>query len=517
MQFTQELKKQILIVEDEGLIAADIQKRLQRLGYSVPAVARSREEALQIVRSEPFDLVLMDMRLKGEMDGIAAAEALKNSCEAPVVYITAHADQETIHRAKLTDGDLRSAVEIAIYKHEMERRLRNSQAWLSTTLRSIGDGVIATNASGEIVFMNPVAEQLTGRTAAGAHGLLLMDVLDLREESTNRPAKNPIYDLLPSESRVYTLISRIGEKALVEIGCFDNRSADEVLGAIIVMRDIRARRELEDRLVQSQRMEAVANLAGGLAHDFNNQLTIILGYAEELSARLAGPGKEAALEIKHSASLASSITHELLTLSRRDLVHPDVLNINEVIGELQPLISHSLGRGRTLATDLGTPAGLVRADRNQLKQVLLNLALNARDAMPAGGELRIESASMEIDASNPAARPCRPGPYVRLRITDSGEGIDPETLPHIFEPFFTTKKPGFGTGLGLSIVHSVVIQSGGYITANSEKGKGTAFEILLPCVGNFPAVRDVSDSRAIRGESVPRVSRAFAQRDHCCT
>ena len=516
MQFTEDQRKQILIVEDEGLIAADIQKRLQRLGYAVPAVACSGEEALQIIRSDSFDLVLMDIRLKGDLDGIATAEAMKNTCEAPVVYITAHADQETIHRAKLTepfgyvlkpigDGDLRSAVEIALYKHEMERRLRNSEAWLSTTLRSIGDGVIATNTSGEIVFMNPVAEQLTGWTAAAAHGQLLMDVLGLCDESRDRPAKNPTYDLLAGESRNYTLVTRTGTEALVEVSCFENQAAGEVLGAIMVVRDIRARRELEDRLVQSQRMEAVANLAGGLAHDFNNQLTIILGYADALCERLSSADREEALEIKHSASLASAITHELLTLSRRDMVHREVLNINEVICELQPMISHSLGKARTLATDLGTPVGFVRVDRNQLKQVLLNLALNARDAMPAGGELRIESSSAEIDPASPAARLCRPGPYVRLRISDTGEGMDPETLPHIFEPFFTTKKPGFGTGLGLSIVHSIVAQSGGYITAGSVLGKGTTFEILLPCLGTFQAVREVAGLEAPGGEAVPTV------------
>ncbi len=503
MQFTEEARKQILIVEDEGLIAADIQKRLQRLGYGVPAIARSGEEALAIAQSGPLDLVLMDIRLKGEMDGIAAAQALRTSCDAPVVYITAHADQETIHRAKLTepfgyvlkpigDGDLRSAVEIAIYKHEMERRLRDSEAWLSTTLRSIGDGVIATNTIGEVVFMNPVAEQLTGWTAAEAHGLLLMDVLSLCEEITNTPAKNPTFDLLAGETRGYGLISKKGAKLPVEIGCFENRSEEDVLGAIVVLRDISGRRELEQRLMQSQRMEAVANLAGGLAHDFNNQLTIILGYADELCGRLPAGEREQAQEIKHAASLASAITHQLLTLSRRDIVHLEVLNINEVICELQPMISHSLGKARTLVTDLGSPVGYVRADRSQLKQVLLNLAFNARDAMPAGGELRIASSSIELEGDGPAAQLCRPGPYVRLTISDTGEGMGPETLSHIFEPFFTTKKPGMGTGLGLSMVHSIVVQSGGYISASSELGRGTTFEIQLPCVGTFLPVRDVA-------------------------
>ncbi len=516
MQFNDDLKKQILIVEDEGLIAADIQKRLQRLGYAVPAIARTGEEALQIVRSEPFDLVLMDIRLKGGMDGIATAAALKSACEMPVVYITAHADQETIHRAKLTepfgyvlkpigDGDLRSAVEIALYKHEMERRLRNSEAWLSTTLRSIGEGVIATNTIGEIVFINPVAEQLTGWLAHEAHGVPLMDVLGLYEELTTRPARNPTFDLLPGETKVYSLVPRTGKQTLVEIGCFENRSADEVLGAIITIRDISARRDLENQLLQSQRMEAVANLAGGLAHDFNNQLTIILGFAQELSERLSSPEKEQALEIKHSASMASAITQQLLTLSRRDLIHLEVVNINEVICELQPMISRSLGKTRTLATALGSPVGFVRADRNQLKQMLLNLALNARDAMPTGGELRIESSSTEIEDGTAAARFCRPGFYVKLRIIDSGQGMDPETLCHIFEPFFTTKKPGFGTGLGLSIVHGIVAQSGGHITAASEVGKGTTFEILLPCLGTFQSVREVTGADLPGSEAVPTV------------
>ena len=516
MQFTDDVKKQILIVEDEGLIAADMQRRLQRLGYAVPSIARSGEEALELIRSGPFDLVLMDIRLKGGMDGISTAEALKNSCEIPVVYITAHADHDTIQRAKLTepfgyvlkpigDGDLHSAVEIALYKHDMERRLRNSEAWLSTTLRSIGDGVVATNPIGEIVFMNPVAEQLTGWTAGEAHGMLLMDVLGLYEETANRPAKNPTFDLLAGETRVYTLFARTGARIQVEVGCFENHSADEVLGAIVVMRDITARRDLESRLVQSQRMEAVANLAGGLAHDFNNQLTIILGYAQDLAERLSNPEKDQALQIKNAASLAGAITHQLLTLSRHEMMHPEVLNINEIICELQPMISHSLGKARTLATDLGSPVGFVRADRNQLKQVLLNLALNARDAMPAGGELRIESSSMDVEPGGTMAHFCRPGPYVRLRVSDSGEGMNAETLSHIFEPFFTTKKPGFGTGLGLSTVHGVVVQSGGYITAHSEVGKGTSFEILLPCLGTFQALRDVAQAETAGAETVPTI------------
>jgi two-component system cell cycle sensor histidine kinase/response regulator CckA len=513
MQLTTEQNKQILIDEDEGIIAADIQSRLERLGYKGPVIASSGEEALRLARSTPFDLVLMDIRLKGGIDGIATAQKMKAELETPVVYITAHADEETIDRATQTepfgyilkpirDSELRSAVQISIHKHEIERRLRTSEAWLATTLRSIGEGVIATNNYGKVVFMNPVAERLTGWSGQDAHERLLMEVLALHEESTGAPAANPVFDLLVGQAagtappRAYTLASRAGGTATVELACFENRS-DELLGAILVLHDIGGRRELERRVMQSQRMEAIANLAAGLAHDFNNQLTVILGCADELCESLSGAGRERAFEIKHAGSLATALTSQLLTLSRHQAMHPEPLNINASIVEMQPAISSALGRMRILTTTLGPNLGLVRADRNQLKQILLNLSLNARDAMPLGGELRIETSNIDIQAASPKALLFPPGPYVRLLVSDCGEGMDQETLTRIFEPFFTTKKPGFGTGLGLSMAHSIVLQSGGHITARSELGLGTAFEILLPRLASFQTLRDIEAHQSL--------------------
>jgi len=502
MQASDDTNKQILIVEDEGLIAADVQRRLEKLGYRVPAIAESGEEAIECARSTPFDLVLMDIRIKGNLDGIAAAQVLKEEMRMPVVYMTAHSDQDTISRAKLTepfgfvvkpiaDGNLRSAVQIAIYKSEMERRLCTSEAWLAITLNSVGDGILATNPDGEIVFMNPVAEHLTGWLASDARARLPMEVLGLFEEGTERPAKNPIVDLRPHEQRVYTLISRTGKKTPVEIGCFEHGSESDTSGSILVLRDIGARRDIESRLIQSQRMEAVAAMAAGLAHDFNNQLMVILGYADELCTRSGSDG-EPALEIKRAANVAASLISKLLTMSRRDAVHLETVNVNDLICEMQPMLSHSMGKGCTVVTELGSRAGFVRSDRNQLKQVLLNLALNAQDAMAAGGELRIETRTIEIDETSPEARLYRAGTYVRLRVSDTGTGMDEATLAQIFEPFFTTKKAGLGTGLGLAMVHSIVVQNGGFISATSELGKGSAFEILLPCIGTFHSVSDAA-------------------------
>jgi CheY-like chemotaxis protein len=252
-------------------------------------------------------------------------------------------------------------------------------------------------------------------------------------------------------------------------------------------------------------MEAIASMAGGLAHEFNNQLMVILGYTEQLASRLSGKDRQEALEIKQAASVAASLSSQLLTLSCRDAVPTEVLNIHEAICDIQPVLSHTLGKTCCLTTDLGSPAGFVRGNPNQLKQVLLNLTLNARDAMEGGGELRIESRTVEIAADSPEGRLYRPGQYASLRFMDSGKGMDKTTLARIFEPFFTTKKFGRGSGLGLSIVHSIVVQGGGYISAASEPGKGSTFEILLPCIGTFKRMSDVAGPLAAGGDATPTI------------
>ncbi len=311
MQTAATSRKKILVVEDEGLIADDIRRRLERLGYSVPAIASSGEEALELTRAQSFDLVLMDIRLKGEMDGIAVAEQLQRDQRAPVVYLTAHADQDTVSRATATepfgyilkpiaDGNLRSTVQIALYKHELERRLRVSEAWLSTTLRSIGDGIVATDANGEIVFLNAAAERLTGCTAAEAKGRALMEILSLREEPSGEPARNPIFDLLPDETRIYQLASPAGTPVPVEVECFENRDDRELLGAIVALRDVRDRREREALQIQAQRMDAVAALAGGMAGDFDGVLAGVQAQVDDLHAQLSGEEREQAGRIRQA-------------------------------------------------------------------------------------------------------------------------------------------------------------------------------------------------------------------------
>lgn len=518
MQASEDFQKKILVVEDEGLIAADLARRIERLGYPAPSVAQSGEEALQFARTTRFDLVLMDIRLKGAMDGIATAAELRVKLRTPVVYVTAHADQETIERAKFTeplgyllkpisDGDLRSVIQTAIYKATMERRLRTGAAWLATTLRSVGDGIVATDSDGEVAFMNPGAERLTGWRTEQAQGRQLMDVLRLHDEASGQPARNPVFDLAERESGSYTLVSQFGARTLVEVECFENRAADEVLGSILMVRDIGRRREMEARLMQSQRMDAIANMAGGLAHDFNNQLMVISGYAEELSARLTGEDRQQIGEIRQAASLAASTTMQLLALSRHGGEGFEVLNIHAVILAARPLIAQTLAPTATLTTQLGVPLGYIRGDPGQLRQLLLNLAKYARGAMPEGGEMRIDSSIVEIAADDPQSRQYRPGTYVKLLVSDNGEGMAPDDLARIFEPRFDAKKEACGNGLGLSLVHGIAIESGAYIGAASAIGKGTSFEILWPCVGTFQGNGEIPSSTILLVEDEDGVRR----------
>ncbi len=256
-----------------------------------------------------------------------------------------------------------------------------------------------------------------------------------------------------------------------------------------------ALRERDEQLRQSQKMEAVGQLAGGIAHDFNNLLTSILGYSELLlaSEEIAGsPAGEDIQEIKHAAERASALTRQILAFSRRQALRPDVVSLNEVLNGMEPLLRRTLGENIDLISLEHPDLGHAEIDVHQFEQVLMNLAINARDAMPAGGRLTLETANVELDEEYCSSHPeATPGACVMLAVSDTGIGMDEATLGHAFEPFFTTKAPGEGTGLGLATVFGIVKQSRGNIFLYSEPGKGTTFKIYLPRVATREATEAV--------------------------
>jgi two-component system, cell cycle sensor histidine kinase and response regulator CckA len=254
---------------------------------------------------------------------------------------------------------------------------------------------------------------------------------------------------------------------------------------VIVNRDITERRELEQQLVLSQRLEAVGKLSGGIAHDFNNLLGVIIGYSEALQESIAAdnPLREAIDEIQKAGQRAATLTQQLLAFSRKQVLEPKILDLNTIIVDMQKMLRRLIGEDIELKFNLPPDLGNVKADRGQVEQVILNLAVNARDAMLRGGELRVETENARLGEEDVMRyRYVNPGRYVMLRVTDTGTGMDAETQSHIFEPFFTTKEKGKGTGLGLATVYGVVKQSGGYIWVDSEPGNGTTFRVYLPQV-----------------------------------
>jgi len=269
--------------------------------------------------------------------------------------------------------------------------------------------------------------------------------------------------------------------------------------SIVVVRDISERKKLEDQYRQAQKMEAVGRLAGGIAHDFNNLMQAILGYINLLDRRLppGDPNHRAVDQIQKSLAHATSLTRQLLAFSRKQVLKPKLLPLNAAVSDMNHLLQRALGETVQLKMKLATPVPWIRADPGQMEQLILNLAINARDAMPQGGALDIETSNVEFhEPTTLASGRLAAGPYAVLRISDTGCGMTPEVQAHLFEPFFTTKEHGHGTGLGLAIARGIMDRHQGRIEVESELGRGTIFILTLPTQTSNVSLAAVADADA---------------------
>ena len=353
-------------------------------------------------------------------------------------------------------------------------------------LESVFDGIILVASDGGIRYANEAVFRMFGyasREELAAHSMSDLFAPGDRERARHRGETQLSGDAsYLSNLSEYRGLRKDGSVFPIEI--ISRRAQDgEEAGLLFTIRDITERRVSEERLRRAQKMEAVAQLAGGVAHDFNNLLTIIQGYADIQLKRLGAqdPLRRSAEKIRKATDQAAAVSRRLLEFSRRQVVQPTVLDINVVISEFETVL-HRFAAGEVqFSTRLDPHLFRVLADRGQLEQVLLNLVLNARDAMPDGGELTIASENVELSEEFVQSRAgLEPGAYVRVTVSDTGVGISDETLPHIFEPFFTTKGMSRGTGLGLATVYGIINDAGGDIEVRSQIGVGTTFSIYLP-------------------------------------
>jgi two-component system cell cycle sensor histidine kinase/response regulator CckA len=498
----------ILIVEDERIVAKDLQQTLCDMGYDAFAIASSADEAIARVSQRCPDIALMDIRIKGARDGIQTAEILRKRFDIPVIYLTAHADEATIERAKVTQphgyllkpvkaAELRSSIEVALFKHQMERRLREREVWFSATLRSIADAVVTVDIGGKITFMNPAAEALIGLQSASVTGKRAREVLRLVDQQSLETGETPLDMALrmmqPIELHEATLQNlSTGEQRMIADTASPVADDQLTLGAVMVFRDVTEQKnQMQKRLEFADRLASLGTMAAGTAHELNNPLTVVVGNAAlaaedlerhqaELKAGISPQAAEQRLkamadalrDLRSAAGRMGRIISDLQTFARPVPEAPGLVDLAQCVEWAVRTTAHQFRHRARLVRCLGN-VPLVKADEMRLGQVIINLLVNAAQSIPTGNADRNEvTVTTGTDLQGRAFADVR----------DTGAGISPDVLPRIFDPFFTTKETGAGTGLGLSICHGIVRSLGGEITVDSQVGKGSTFRVTLPPV-----------------------------------
>jgi PAS domain S-box-containing protein len=402
-------------------------------------------------------------------------------------------------------------VAMAIDRKRVEEEQRRQQEFLRQVIDLNPNLIFVKDWDGRFTLVNRALAELYGTSP---------DALVGRRDADFNPNSEEVEHFLRDDREAMTTgrpkfileetntDARTGRRRWFQVIKVPLRSAEGVPQVLGVATEITHRKELESQLRQAQKMEAVGQLAGGIAHDFNNVLTAVLGYTRLLLKEPALPtqARGDVQEIEQAARRAASLTQQLLAFSRKQMLQLTVLDVNEVVQGMRSLLRRLIGEHITLVATLDPRPMLVRADQGQLQQVIVNLSVNARDAMPAGGILTIATAAVDLGPSFVGPRPgSQAGPHILLQVTDTGMGMDAETRGRVFEPFFTTKAVGKGSGLGLATVYGIVKQSGGYIDVSSEPARGSVFTVYLPRVmDGVPASQEVPPAEPARagGETV---------------
>jgi two-component system, cell cycle sensor histidine kinase and response regulator CckA len=509
-------KLRILHFEDSDDDAALVGSLLEREGLAV-SVSRvgTREAFVEALESHRFDLVLSDYSLPG-FDGLAALrEASARQPQAAFIFFSGTIGEDrAVEALKAGATDLvlkdgRGRLVPAIQRALRETEDRAARLRAERALRQSEESfrlLFASNPHPMWVFDRENLRFLEVNEAAVAHyGYSREEFLGMRVTDIQSEEDAPAFEapLLANEVKAAgpamhgTWRHRLKGGRLITVEVFAHElDFGGRPGRLVVVHDVTEQKSLEAQLLQSQKMDAVGRLAGGMAHDFNNLLGVIVGLGGLLVRELPedGPARDRVGRILAAAERGSDLTRQLLAFSRKQVLQPRTFSLNATVTEVESMLRRMIGEDVELVTSLDAHLGLVKADPGQMIHVILNLAVNARDAMPRGGRLTIETSNVELGEAYVRAHPyARPGAHVLLSVADNGQGMSQQTLAHLFEPFFTTKDVGKGTGLGLATVYGIVKQSGGHVTVNSEVGHGSTLRIYLPRVDQ-PAAAEATAS-----------------------
>lgn len=501
----------ILVVEDDIGLQRLVEKKLVREGFKV-VPAFNGKEAVNLVEKEGDVLLLLDYRL-GDMTGREVIDNLsEKGFTSPFIIMTGHGDERiAVEMMKLGAKDylvkddtfmeiLPQILENVLKQLAMEQKLEQAKAAL---LESEKRFRLIFNSGTDAMFLNEVKKGKPGlfievneiackRLGYTKEELLRMSPGDIEDPEWKEEHKVRLDELDEKKGLLYEMIhvTKGGKKIPVEI----NSRLIDFAGKpafLSISRDITERKQLEEQLRQAQKMEAIGKLAGGIAHDFNNLLTTINGYAELLLLKLGvdSPFREGVKKIKKAGEKAASLTQQLLTFSRKQVLQPRLLDLSQLAGGVEKMLKRIIGDEIDLILELEPNLMQIKADHDQVEQIIINLSVNASDAMEKGGKLTIKTENSIIDEYySSLLQNSRPGKFVCISISDSGEGIDNKTIQYIFEPFYSTKK--IGTGLGLSVVYGIVKQHNGWINVYSKPGKGTVFRVYFPALDGDKGEKD---------------------------
>jgi two-component system cell cycle sensor histidine kinase/response regulator CckA len=495
---------QILLVgtrEEDFFIIHD----LLRAGETQIVANLDQASDLEEVRAKfarrSYDLVLFEYESSEDEAVRIVRELHLQNKSVPCLFLTEQADEATLaeiiragacdcaSRSELNQASLARAIRSAVSQHHIEKQRRDAEDTLRRLYSAIeqsADMVVITDGSGAIEYVNPAFEEATGYSRAEVMGKTPR-ILKSGEQSP-KIYRELWETILAGKVFRGVVVNRkkSGESYIAEKTITPVRNTEgQVTHFISNDKDITEQRRLEGVLYQAQKMDAIGQLAGGVAHDFNNLLMVISSYAELMRDSIGPehPLHRNVQEILKASRRAADLTRQLLAFGRKQTQSLQMLDLDGILTDISKMLPRLIGEDIDLIIAPGADLGRVRLDPIQVEQVVLNLAANARDAMPAGGRLTLETRNVTLDGNYAPERTMVPaGDYVLLEVTDTGEGIAAEHLPHIFEPFYTTKEQGKGTGLGLATVYGIVKQSGGFIWVYSERGMGTTFKVYFPRV-----------------------------------